>query len=330
MTADAVRGVNTALEQYSQWQEAKQAMGSNQHKTSVLYDVAASPYIDLESPFTLWEGVKMALLLPTVPLRLCICVTSIILVAIANSIAIAGCDLSRPLPCWRRRMVELSSQTASGACLRAVGFWNPRVVNYHNYIKGQQMGAIGIFNHVSYLDAFVVVWAFCCAGVTFNFSKHLPILGYGVRALQNLYVPEHKDKASQQQGMVALIKERASNPAMPMLSVAPEGTLSNGRCLLRFKTGAFVAGAPVVPILLRYKLSPFNPSWTIIIPLWHLVRRLLPAVQLSSKQTSGLHLGEAVWAAHAMRRSRSESLCWLLQQPAAEGVAEHAKLVRQG
>eukprot|EP00882_Tetradesmus_deserticola_P015004 GHRQ01015971.1.p2 GENE.GHRQ01015971.1~~GHRQ01015971.1.p2 ORF type:complete len:108 (-),score=23.16 GHRQ01015971.1:1192-1515(-) len=99
---------------------------------------------------------------------------------------------------------------------------------------------------------------------------------------------------------------------MPMLSVAPEGTLSNGRCLLRFKTGAFVAGAPVVPILLRYKLSPFNPSWTIIIPLWHLVRRLLPAVHLCSKQTSGLHLGQAVWAAHGMRRSKSESLCWLL------------------
>jgi hypothetical protein len=32
----------------------------------------------------------MALLLPTVPLRLFICFTSIILVAIANSIAIAG------------------------------------------------------------------------------------------------------------------------------------------------------------------------------------------------------------------------------------------------
>lgn len=58
---------------------------------------------------------------------------------------------------------------------------------------------------------------------------------------------------------------------MPMLSVAPEGTLSNGRCLLSFKTGAFVAGTPVVPILLRYKLRPFNPSWSIIIPFWHLV-----------------------------------------------------------
>lgn len=67
---------------------------------------------------------------------------------------------------------------------------------------------IGIFNHVSYLDAFVVVWAFCVAGVTFHFSQTLPVLGYGVRALQNLYLPPENDKAKQQNSMVQLIKER--------------------------------------------------------------------------------------------------------------------------
>ena len=67
---------------------------------------------------------------------------------------------------------------------------------------------IGIFNHVSYLDAFVVVWAFCVAGVTFHFSQTLPVLGYGVRALQNLYLPPENDKAKQQSSMVQLIKER--------------------------------------------------------------------------------------------------------------------------
>jgi hypothetical protein len=53
-------------------------------------------------------------------------------------------DLSKPLPRWRRRMVEISSMTCAGTCLRAVGFWNPRVVNHHNYIKGQQIGAVSV------------------------------------------------------------------------------------------------------------------------------------------------------------------------------------------
>lgn len=67
---------------------------------------------------------------------------------------------------------------------------------------------MGIFNHVSYLDAFVVVWAFCVAGVTFQFSRELPVLGLGVRALQNLYVPKESDKSKQQTSMVEAIKAR--------------------------------------------------------------------------------------------------------------------------
>jgi hypothetical protein len=35
-------------------QEAVMAMDSDQHEDKSLYDVANSPYIDLESPFTLW------------------------------------------------------------------------------------------------------------------------------------------------------------------------------------------------------------------------------------------------------------------------------------
>lgn len=70
------------------------------------------------------------------------------------------------------------------------------------------MGAIGVFNHVSYLDAFVVVWAFCAAGVTFEFTSRIPILGKGIIALQNMYVPEERDRSKQASSMVALIQAR--------------------------------------------------------------------------------------------------------------------------
>jgi lysophosphatidylcholine acyltransferase/lyso-PAF acetyltransferase len=67
---------------------------------------------------------------------------------------------------------------------------------------------IGIFNHVSYMDAFVVVWAFCAAGVTMHYTQFLPILGPGIRALQNLYLPKEGDKAKQQSSMVEMIRQR--------------------------------------------------------------------------------------------------------------------------
>jgi hypothetical protein len=77
---------------------------------------------------------------------------------------------------------------------------------------------------------------------------------------------------------VVVVLLRAADTRMPMLYVAPEGTLGDGRCLLQYKTGAFVAGVPVVPILLRYRLTPHNPAWTVIIPWWHAVSAQVEAV----------------------------------------------------
>jgi hypothetical protein len=41
-------------------------------------------------------------------------------------------------------------------------------------------------------------------------------------------------------------------PTGPRLPPPPQGTTSNGKCLLPFKTGAFLAGLPVQPIILKY------------------------------------------------------------------------------
>lgn len=40
-----------------------------------------------------------------------------------------------------------------------------------------------------------------------------------------------------------------------------EGTTTNGDYLLPFKTGAFLAKAPVQPVILRYPYTRFNPAW---------------------------------------------------------------------
>jgi lysophosphatidylcholine acyltransferase/lyso-PAF acetyltransferase len=41
----------------------------------------------------------------------------------------------------------------------------------------------------------------------------------------------------------------------------PEGTTTNGDYLLPFKTGAFLAKAPVQPVILRYPYRRFSPAW---------------------------------------------------------------------
>jgi lysophosphatidylcholine acyltransferase/lyso-PAF acetyltransferase len=74
-------------------------------------------------------------------------------------------------------------------------------------------------------------------------------------------------------GVAAAIAARAGDPRFPPVAVAPEGTTKSGACLTRFRTGAFVPGAPVLPVLFYYgdegqapafPLRPpasFHPGW---------------------------------------------------------------------
>lgn len=71
--------------------------------------------------------------------------------------------------------------------------------------------------------------------------------------------------SSSSSGVTAAIQARVrGDPDWPNLILAPEGTCGDGKCLLRFRTGAFVPGAPVLPILLKYENGNFNPAWGIV------------------------------------------------------------------
>jgi hypothetical protein len=67
---------------------------------------------------------------------------------------ISHSDLEKPLPAWRRRVVEISSQTCSGTVLRAMGFWWPRVTGLENYKRGQEMGAVSDQHPMALLNGF--------------------------------------------------------------------------------------------------------------------------------------------------------------------------------
>ena len=57
-----------------------------------------------------------------------------------------------------------------------------------------------------------------------------------------------------------------------MLVAAPEGTCGDGRGILQFRSGCFLPGVPLLPILFKYNISCQNPAWTIINEGWHFVR----------------------------------------------------------
>ena len=63
----------------------------------------------------------------------------------------------------------------------------------------------------------------------------------------------------------ALAAGTAGPEDQPML-LFPEGTTTNGRFLLPFRTGAFLAGVPVQPVVLKFRTARrgLNPSWETI------------------------------------------------------------------
>jgi lysophosphatidylcholine acyltransferase / lyso-PAF acetyltransferase len=70
-------------------------------------------------------------------------------------------------------------------------------------------------------------------------------------------------------GVAARVKERmqqvsaGEGPHRRPILLFPEGTTTNGRYMLRFRTGGFIAGVPVQPIILKYGRVRQNFSYTV-------------------------------------------------------------------
>lgn len=62
------------------------------------------------------------------------------------------------------------------------------------------------------------------------------------------------------------------------LLLFPEGTTSNGSCLLRFRTGVFAGGMPVHPVTVKYEYNRFSPAFESILAPVHTFRMLAEPV----------------------------------------------------
>lgn len=127
------------------------------------------------------------------------------------------------------------------------------------------------------------------SGLSKESNKNLPILGSCVKGLQNIYLPDHRQivksekdggqtKVQRREDSVSsLISQRVKDKRFPIICLAPEGTCGDGHCILKFRTGAFVSGAPVLPILLKYSNKNLNPAWTNMNEGVHFVSQLILA-----------------------------------------------------
>ncbi|KAL3845220.1 hypothetical protein ACJIZ3_002623 [Penstemon smallii] len=188
----------------------------------------------------------------------------------------------------RRAVIVQSGRLLSRALLFVFGFYWIRGTSRSNEVDGQfnnetaprdqsaeleRPGAI-ISNHVSYLDILYHMYYCFPSFVAKRSVAKLPLIGLISKCLGCIYV-QRESKSSNFKGVSGVVNERIQvahqNKCAPKMMLFPEGTTTNGEYLLPFKTGAFLAKTPVLPVLLRYPYKRFSPAWDSISGKRHLI-----------------------------------------------------------
>ncbi|KAK4387540.1 Lysophospholipid acyltransferase LPEAT1 [Sesamum angolense] len=192
---------------------------------------------------------------------------------------------------WRRAVILQSGRYLSRAVLFVFGFYWISETRKGNVVDGQlnseanepahedqseeveRPGAI-VSNHVSYVDILYHMSASFPSFVAKRSVAKLPLVGLISKCLGCVYV-QRESKSSDFKGVSGVVNERVreahQNKSAPKIMLFPEGTTTNGDYLLPFKTGAFLAKAPVLPVILRYPYQRFSPAWDSISGVRHVI-----------------------------------------------------------
>eukprot|EP00798_Chlamydomonas_sp_ICE-L_P031160 gene31160-biopygen6040 len=123
-----------------------------------------------------------------------------------------------------------------------------------------------VSNHMGWSDILVHMSRSRPAFVAKEGIDKVPIVGYISQHIGCIYAMQaiketSKSAAVQLKDRIAAKAIDPTSSVRPML-VFPEGTTTNGRYLCKFKTGAFLAGAPVRPVVMHFLNQDYvSPSW---------------------------------------------------------------------
>ncbi|CAN8233611.1 unnamed protein product [Cochlearia groenlandica] len=189
---------------------------------------------------------------------------------------------------WRRTVIVSSGRFLSRVLLFVFGFYwihesRPNLDSKPETISGEKgqeaeeeperAGAI-VSNHVSYLDILYHMSASFPSFVAKRSVGKLPLIGLISKCLGCVYV-QREAKSPDFKGVSGTVNERVreayKNKSAPPIMLYPEGTTTNGDYLLTFKTGAFLAGTPVLPVILKYPYERFSVAWDTISGARHVV-----------------------------------------------------------
>ena len=115
--------------------------------------------------------------------------------------------------------------------------------------------------HVSFFDTFILFLFDIPCTVSRLENAQVPIIGTIIRAMQPILV-DRQDAKSKSHVTNEIKKRSQPDTDWSQMAIFPEGTTTNGTCLINFKPGAFLPGMPVQPVLIEYQNRLNIFPWT--------------------------------------------------------------------
>uniref|UniRef100_A0A3B4UMU6 Lysophosphatidylcholine acyltransferase 4 n=1 Tax=Seriola dumerili TaxID=41447 RepID=A0A3B4UMU6_SERDU len=158
-------------------------------------------------------------------------------------------DRSRPVTGWRHWLFHPIVWLLSRAVFFSLGFLWVKVKGRRADLK--EAPVLVVAPHSGFLDMLVLCPSQLATVVSRSENTSLPVIGALLEFNQSVLV-SRKDPESRKKAVTQVTERLTSNGYWPQMLMFPEGTTTNGRALIKFKPGAFLAGVPVQPVLLRY------------------------------------------------------------------------------
>ena len=203
-----------------------------------------------------------------IPIRVVLVIIALFLAWIISSIALFNLSekdkTEKPIsPNWRKVTQKLATFLGRTS-LRFCGF---SITVVGHIADAEEAPILVAAPHSTFWDAFVLFWAKTPYLVSREENKKLPILGKCIELSQSINV-KREDPNSRQNTVQEIMRRtylhNHPDPAerWTQLLIFPEGSTSNRKALMSFKSGAFYPGKPVQPILVRYPNRIDTVTWT--------------------------------------------------------------------
>uniref|UniRef100_A0A3B3ZCL9 Phospholipid/glycerol acyltransferase domain-containing protein n=1 Tax=Periophthalmus magnuspinnatus TaxID=409849 RepID=A0A3B3ZCL9_9GOBI len=170
-------------------------------------------------------------------------------------------ERSRPVTGWRQWLLHPFMWMLSRGAFLCMGFFWLKVKGRR--ASNKEAPVLVVAPHRGFLDMCVLLPTQLPTVVSRSENTNLPVIGALLEYNQSVLV-SRKDPESRKKAVAQLKERLTSNGYWPQMLMFSEGTTTNGKALIKFKPGAFLAGVPVQPVLLSYPnklfLPVYNPS----------------------------------------------------------------------